>query len=251
LQPDSRDSGRRRIVLAALMISGSIIILAPFLTNTWAIMVLLTISRALTAAAIAINLALLMDLVRRADTGKVTGFTLLGGALGAMLGSFVTGPLSLAHPNIALAVAGAVTAGGALSAWRLTRNPVDPTREPVLPADTGNPIARCFARYVIFYGRARRSEYWYFALLVAVVDCAFQVSSAAGNLAISVLTGGALLAVALPSLAVSVRRLHDIDRSGWWLLIQLIPIIGTIIVIVWHCTPGTKGPNRFGAPRLS
>jgi hypothetical protein len=55
----------------------------------------------------------------------------------------------------------------------------------------------------------------------------------------------------LPGIAVGVRRLHDVDRSGWWLLLAFIPLVGTIILIVWFCTRGTPGPNRFGPDPLS
>ena len=58
------------------------------------------------------------------------------------------------------------------------------------------------------------------------------------------------LAVFLPTLAVAVRRLHDTDRSGWWILLGLIPLVGWIILLVWYCSKGTDGPNRFGQDRL-
>ena len=58
------------------------------------------------------------------------------------------------------------------------------------------------------------------------------------------------LATILPSLAVAVRRLHDLDRTGWWIFIGLIPLIGWIILIIWYCTRGTVGPNRFGPDPL-
>jgi uncharacterized membrane protein YhaH (DUF805 family) len=54
------------------------------------------------------------------------------------------------------------------------------------------------------------------------------------------------LATFLPGLAVAVRRLHDIDRTGWWILLALIPLVGAIVLIIWYCTKGTDGPNRFG-----
>ena len=54
------------------------------------------------------------------------------------------------------------------------------------------------------------------------------------------------LAVLLPSIAVQVRRLHDIDRTGWWWWIVLVPLLGWILLLVWDCTPGTEGPNRYG-----
>jgi uncharacterized membrane protein YhaH (DUF805 family) len=69
--------------------------------------------------------------------------------------------------------------------------------------------------------------------------------------AISPLNSLASLALLLPSLAVAVRRLHDIDRTGWWILLWFIPIIGWIILIIWHCTAGTPGPNRFGQDPLA
>jgi uncharacterized membrane protein YhaH (DUF805 family) len=59
------------------------------------------------------------------------------------------------------------------------------------------------------------------------------------------------LAVLLPSLGLAVRRLHDLDRSGWWLLLAFIPVIGEIILIIWFCTKGTLGSNRFGPDRLA
>ena len=70
----------------------------------------------------------------------------------------------------------------------------------------------------------------------------------------SILYGWILLIVGLglflPTLAVQVRRLHDLDRSGWWILISLIPLVGAIILLVWACTKGTDGENRFGSDPL-
>jgi uncharacterized membrane protein YhaH (DUF805 family) len=121
-------------------------------------------------------------------------------------------------------------------------------------------------QYVDFSGRARRTEYWMFTLfnlIIAVVlgfvDRALGfgsfTGSASGGVAFSAslgLLGGLYsLAVLLPSLAVGVRRLHDTDRSGWWLLIGLIPLIGGIVLLVFFVIEGTRGPNRFGAdPKL-
>ncbi|HEY2532705.1 MAG TPA: DUF805 domain-containing protein [Xanthobacteraceae bacterium] len=59
------------------------------------------------------------------------------------------------------------------------------------------------------------------------------------------------LATFLPGLSLAVRRLHDLDRSGWWCLVFLIPLIGVIILIIWFCSKGTDGPNRFGPDRLA
>ncbi len=54
------------------------------------------------------------------------------------------------------------------------------------------------------------------------------------------------LALLLPGLAVAVRRLHDVDRSGWWYLLVLVPVVGIVVLVVWFCRKGTAGPNRFG-----
>lgn len=110
-----------------------------------------------------------------------------------------------------------------------------------------------FQNYVNFSGRACRSAYWFWILFT------FIVSIVANILDIAVFGAGEAgfigliwsLAVLLPSIAVGVRRLHDIDKSGWWILIGLIPIIGWIIFIIWACTKGTDGPNRFGPDPLA
>ena len=107
------------------------------------------------------------------------------------------------------------------------------------------------ARYASFDGRARRSEYWYFSivhwlamLLAGVVGyLAMLASPALGIVLYSIAFFGTLL----PHLAVSVRRLHDVNRTGWWYLFGLVPLLGTIALLVWYCTDGTRGPNRFGA----
>ncbi|WP_368040807.1 DUF805 domain-containing protein [Burkholderia lata] len=112
-------------------------------------------------------------------------------------------------------------------------------------------------KYATFEGRARRAEYWYFALLSCILSLGAQVIGAAGRNAglITLLLLGALLLVSLaliiPSIAVSVRRLHDTGRSGWFLLLALIPIVGGILLLVWMCSRGTEGPNRFGADPIA
>jgi len=99
--------------------------------------------------------------------------------------------------------------------------------------------------YVGFSGRARRAEYWQFVLfnIIALVVC-FVIDLAIGS---PVLYYIYLLAVLLPSLAVGARRLHDTDRSGWWLLLGLIPLIGGIVLLVFMCLEGTRGNNKYGA----
>jgi uncharacterized membrane protein YhaH (DUF805 family) len=106
-----------------------------------------------------------------------------------------------------------------------------------------------FANYVNFSDRACRSEFWYWILFVII-----------GSLACSAIDRWIVgppfirtiffLATFLPNLSVSVRRLHDLDRSGWWILLDLIPLVGWIILFIWYCTKGKDGPNRFGADRL-
>lgn len=105
--------------------------------------------------------------------------------------------------------------------------------------------------YVGFSGRARRKEYWMFTLfsliasvLLTVLDVMFGTLDAASGWGL--LGFLYFLAVLLPGLAVSVRRLHDIDKSGWWLLLILIPIIGALVLLVFAIMEGTRGDNRFG-----
>jgi uncharacterized membrane protein YhaH (DUF805 family) len=110
-------------------------------------------------------------------------------------------------------------------------------------------ISTAFSKYVNFSDRAVRSEYWYWALFTLLIIIAASILD--GALAIYVFVPIVSLALFLPSFAVQVRRLHDLDRSGWWILLHLIPIIGPIWLIVWYCTKGTEGPNRFGPDRLA
>jgi len=105
----------------------------------------------------------------------------------------------------------------------------------------------CFRKYAVFSGRASRSEYWFFALFYVLIFIPLTiVDMIAFRGSANVFSTLALLILFLPNLAVSVRRLHDIDMSGWFLLIEFIPLIGWIFMIVWGCQRGTDGPNRFG-----
>jgi len=116
----------------------------------------------------------------------------------------------------------------------------------------------CFSKYFQFSGRARRAEYWWFALFVVVVGAVLEFVDALMFPATALIFGAAMsevgilstawgLATLIPSFSASMRRLHDTDRSGWWQLLWLIPIAGWIILLVWMCSKGTKGTNRFGA----
>ncbi len=105
-------------------------------------------------------------------------------------------------------------------------------------------ISSGFSNYMKFSGRAVRSEYWYWVLFTVLGNIGAEIIDAVlGITAINPLFG---LAIILPSIAVAIRRLHDLDRSGWWIFIGLIPLIGWIVLIIWHCTRGTAGPTRFG-----
>jgi uncharacterized membrane protein YhaH (DUF805 family) len=112
------------------------------------------------------------------------------------------------------------------------------------------------ASYASFGGRARRSEYWYLTLFHALAVLLAMVVSYLAMLAnpalAIILYSFVIFGTLLPHLAVSVRRLHDVNRSGWWYLFGLVPLLGTIVLLVWFCTDGTRGPNRFGAdPRAT
>ncbi len=101
-------------------------------------------------------------------------------------------------------------------------------------------------QYAVFSGRARRRAYWMFFLGNVVVGMVLGfIEGFAGGPG---LAGGLYsLAVIIPSLAVSVRRLHDTDRSGWWLFLGLLPVIGTIVLLVFMVQDSQPGSNRYGA----
>ena len=113
----------------------------------------------------------------------------------------------------------------------------------------GQAIRTCFSKNSTFKGRAPRSEYWFFWLftLIAVL-VGHLIDDAIGTRFI----GGIIaLGLLLPSITVFVRRMHDIDRSGWWVLLDLVPVVGWIVLTVWACTRGTFGPNRYGPDPLA
>ncbi|MFY9921851.1 MAG: DUF805 domain-containing protein [Mycobacterium sp.] len=105
-----------------------------------------------------------------------------------------------------------------------------------------------FAHYVDFNGRASRSAYWWwflFAILLAVAVSAMDGTIFEESM---LLTLFVWLGLILPSLSVAIRRLHDTDRSGWWILISFIPIIGFIVLLVFHLQQGDPIDNRYGSP---
>ncbi|RSS84129.1 DUF805 domain-containing protein [Streptomyces sp. WAC06614] len=100
-------------------------------------------------------------------------------------------------------------------------------------------------KYAVFSGRARRQEFWLFVLFSILVSIVLAVLDAVLG------TNGILgaiysLAIVIPSLAVGARRLHDTGRSGWWQLIAIVPLIGTIVLIVFWATEGEPNPNKYG-----
>jgi uncharacterized membrane protein YhaH (DUF805 family) len=106
-------------------------------------------------------------------------------------------------------------------------------------------------KYAVFEGRARRKEYWLFTLFNALivtglsfVDMFTGWYSLEG--AIGMLSGLYSIAVLIPSIAVGVRRLHDTDRSGWWLLLCFLPVLGVVVLLIFFVLDGTPGSNRFG-----
>ena len=109
-----------------------------------------------------------------------------------------------------------------------------------------NWFLKCFHEYVTFSGRARRKEYWMFWLFNFIVSFVIGLIEGLAGMEVQFLSTLYSLAVLLPGISVSVRRLHDIEKSGWWLWIGVVPIVGAIVLLVFACLEGTKGPNRFG-----
>ena len=115
-------------------------------------------------------------------------------------------------------------------------------------------VKTCFGKYADFSGRATRSEYWWFYLafiifyIVGLVlgGILASVSETLGMIVMGIVVLGAL-GFLLPSLAAGVRRLHDVDKSGWFMLIGLIPLVG-LVLLYFFVIPGTPGDNRFGPP---
>lgn len=102
------------------------------------------------------------------------------------------------------------------------------------------------ANYCNFSGRSSRSEYWWYALfaflLGIVISIVFSFSENMSTIVSSIVS----LALLLPGLGLSVRRLHDINKSGWWILVGLIPVAGIIILIVWFCKDSDPTDNNYG-----
>lgn len=124
-------------------------------------------------------------------------------------------------------------------------------------------ISTGLRKYATFAGRAQRSEFWWFVLfnvlvgaITALLDTALGLDSAHVDLRLgpvffresgllTILSSAFLL---LPNLGVAVRRLHDVGRTGWWLLVAVVPCLGVLLLVVFLCTRGQLVANRYGAP---
>lgn len=117
----------------------------------------------------------------------------------------------------------------------------------------GEAIASGFSNYFNFSSRTPRSGFWYwalFAFIVGVISNGLDmVLFGPSDSGLTPISGVTSLALFIPGLSVLVRRLHDIDRTGWWFLISFT-IIGLFVLIYWACVKGTPGPNRFGPDPL-
>ena len=122
-------------------------------------------------------------------------------------------------------------------------------------------------KYAEFNGRARRKEFWMFCLISCIVGIVLSIIDAVLGFQVTFYTfdpdsiqtplqSGVLnaiysLAILIPSIAVTVRRLHDIDRTGWWVLMNLVCCVGWIVLLVFQVTPGTEGDNKYGPDPLN
>jgi len=113
----------------------------------------------------------------------------------------------------------------------------------------GQAISAGFSKYVNFRDRASRSEYWYWTLFTIIASIVAGIIDLTLNT--QFVTPLFNLVTTIPSLAIAVRRLHDLDRTGWWILIAFIPLIGIIVLLIWYTTKGTDGPNQFGPDPLA
>lgn len=123
-----------------------------------------------------------------------------------------------------------------------------PTPPPAAPMKFGDAVYSAFQNYCNFSGRASRSEYWWFVLFNVLIQIILQGFGLAFNTTfLYILSYFAAIILFLPGLALSWRRLHDIGKAGGYYFIGLIPLVGTIILLVWLCKPSEPVPNRFGA----
>ena len=114
----------------------------------------------------------------------------------------------------------------------------------------GQAIGSVFNNYANFSGRACRSEYWYFVLLGFLVNGAVRIIWHTDPDAANLINALWSLVVFIPTVSVAVRRLHDIGKSGWWVLLYFFPVIGWIVLLIWHVRRGDAWPNQYGRSPL-
>lgn len=110
----------------------------------------------------------------------------------------------------------------------------------------GDAVKRALTvNYCNFDGRSSRSEYWWYALAIFILSFVINLIFGQSNAGM-IVSGIVSLALLLPGLGLAVRRLHDIGKSGWWIFINLIPLVGWIIFIVWMAKESEMTPNQYG-----
>ena len=123
--------------------------------------------------------------------------------------------------------------------------------------DLTTAVKTVFRRYAEFGGRSCRAEFWYFELALVLFELAYfmleGISRVIGFTPLSLLLGLVMFVFALgiivPCIAVTFRRLHDVDKSAWWLLLSIVPF-GGFVLLYWYCQPGIRRSNRFGPDPL-
>jgi uncharacterized membrane protein YhaH (DUF805 family) len=107
-------------------------------------------------------------------------------------------------------------------------------------------VKTCLNKYASIEGRASRSEYWWFYLFTMIVGLVpYFLGAIAGSSILIIIGGIIILGLMLPGICAGIRRLHDHDKSGWWMLIALVPIV-SLVLLYWFVIRGTVGPNQFG-----
>lgn len=112
-------------------------------------------------------------------------------------------------------------------------------------------VRTCFQKYATISGRARRSEYWWFALFLLIGNGVLSLVDTILFGDANVLSAIFSLATLVPSICAGGRRLHDTGRSAWWLLLGLIPLIGFLVLLWWFVQKGTDGSNEYGPDPLA
>lgn len=119
-------------------------------------------------------------------------------------------------------------------------------------------VRACLNKYATINGRARRAEYWWFYLFVIIIQVVLMIVAGLlgavlpplATVAIVIL-GIVMLGLIIPGFCVTIRRMHDLDKSGWWVLIALVPAVGGLILLYFMVSRGTEGDNRFGPDPLA